>query len=331
MATEGGPIGRANIELGAVTTGLEADLAAAKAKTVQSVTETEKAAAAKAAEATVAASQSQATAQRAVEAATQQSEAKAKTFGDSLKGLIAPVRAVTTAFTGLIGIFSTFTAVIGLVIYGFQKITEEARKKREVIDAAKKSFKEYVEQLEKLQKVTLTKNDDPVKDITERYDAQIAKEREVYDELLKQALIRRTNYKEVMSNLINERDQRVADLEKAKQQAIAAEVQLSEFKVKSARDAQEKIAADIRRVNEELRMEERSAMLADIRKIAEAQADAEDYYAQRNRAQMQAQREQFAQLRNDINGLFNTSGLEVGINRVGALIQTLIDKVGDNR
>jgi len=46
---------------------------------------------------------------------------------------------------------------------------------------------------------------------------------------------------------------------------------------------------------------------------------------------MRMQQAQFAQLRNDINGLFNTSGLEVGINRIGALIETLIQKTGDSR
>lgn len=379
MATEGGPIGRANVELGADTSKLDAGLSAAKEKTVASVIATEKAAeaavpaddseryqaklqdmaalqslerkaqidAADAADradriardrvktmaaASVAAAEAQAAAQKAANTAVDQGTTKAKSFADTLKGVTSPVRSVIGAVTGLIGIFTTFSAIVGLVILGFQKITEAARKKAEAIEAAKKAFKEYAEELEKIQKTNLEKSDDPVKEIINRYDTQIEKERELYDELIKQRLkLRIRNDNDVTSSIIDERDQRVAALEQAKQQAIAAEVTLSEYKVGEAKKAQEKIDADKRQSDLELRMEERAAMLADIRKKQEAQADAEDYYAQRNRAMMQAQREQFAQLRNDINGLFNTSGLEVGINRVGALIQTLIDKVGDNR
>ena len=276
MATEGGPIGRANIELGAVTTGLEADLAAAKAKTVQSVTETEKAAAAKAAEATVAASQAQVTAQKAVNASVDQGTTKAKSFADTLKGVTYPVRSVIGAVTGLIGIFTTFSAIVGLVILGFQKITEAARKKAEAIEAAKKAFKEYAEELEKIQKTNLEKSDDPVKEIINRYDTQIEKERELYDELIKQRLkLRIRNDNDVTSSIIDERDQRVAALEQAKQQAIAAEVTLSEYKVGEAKKAQQQIDADKKRADAERRMEERSAMLADSRKIAEAQQEAE--------------------------------------------------------
>lgn len=378
MANDG-PIGRANVELGADTSKLEAGLSAAKEKTVAAVVATEKAAAAAVpvddseryqaklqdmaaaqalerkaqidaadaadradrvardrvktmAAATAAASQAQVAAQAAVNTAVEQGTTKAKSFADTLKGFTSPIRSVIGAVTGLIGIFSTLAAVAGLVVLGFQKITEAARKKAEAIEAAKKSFKEYLEQLEKIQKTTLEKSDDPVKEIINRYDTQIEKERELYDELIKQRLkLRIRNDNDVTSSIIDERDQRLAALEKSKQQAISAEVTLSEFKVGEARKAQQKIDDDKKRADAERRLEERSAMLADIRKIAEAQADAEDYYAERDRARMREQQAQFAQIRNDINGLFNTSQLEVGINRVGSLIQTLIDKVGDNR
>lgn len=41
---------------------------------------------------------------------------------------------------------------------------------------------------------------------------------------------------------------------------------------------------------------------------------------------MEAQRAQFAGLQNQINSLFNTGNMEVGINRVASLVQVLIDK-----
>lgn len=41
--------------------------------------------------------------------------------------------------------------------------------------------------------------------------------------------------------------------------------------------------------------------------------------------------EQFAQMRGEINSLFNTGNVEVGINRLGSLLEVLIQKTGDSR
>lgn len=81
----------------------------------------------------------------------------------------------------------------------------------------------------------------------------------------------------------------------------------------AARETSKKIAAD-----EEARTRELVDREEEIRRRASNRASEE-------------MRAQFANLRNDINGLFNTSGLEVGINRIGALIETLIQKTGDSR
>jgi hypothetical protein len=63
-------------------------------------------------------------------------------------------------------------------------------------------------------------------------------------------------------------------------------------------------------------------------KNEQLKADAE--VAKRKREELdrfqQAQRESFANLQNQINSLFNTGNLEVGINRVASLVQVLIDK-----
>jgi len=81
----------------------------------------------------------------------------------------------------------------------------------------------------------------------------------------------------------------------------------------------------------EMRMQMHSEMLADIRKLVDDYDQIEQEIAGKQRERLRAQAADFAQLRSEINGLFNTSGLEVGINRVGQLIETLIQKVGDNR
>ena len=49
------------------------------------------------------------------------------------------------------------------------------------------------------------------------------------------------------------------------------------------------------------------------------------------RQQMQQVTEQFAQLRGEINSLFNAGNIEVGINRLGGLLEVLIQKTGDGR
>jgi len=49
------------------------------------------------------------------------------------------------------------------------------------------------------------------------------------------------------------------------------------------------------------------------------------------RQQMQQMAEQFSQLRGEINSLFNAGNIEVGINRLGGLLEVLIQKTGDGR
>lgn len=58
-------------------------------------------------------------------------------------------------------------------------------------------------------------------------------------------------------------------------------------------------------------------------KVADERQRAEERAA---KAFADAQRASFSQLQNQINGLFNTGNMEVGINRVASLVQVLIDK-----
>lgn len=257
---------------------------------------------------------------------------KTEGLGKAIQSLLAPIRAITTAFTGLIGIFSTFAAVAGLVIYGFSKITEEAKRKRESIDNAKKAFAEYLDELKKTQSEDLSgRGKDPVKTIVDRYNTQMEKEKDLYYQLERAAWKKQTNYKEELTNIIAARDARLAALETEKQAEITALVKYTDAQYKLASDVAEKIARDReeaeRKVEETLREERRDSM----RQLIDDYREVSDYYARQQRDMMNAQREQFAQLRNDINGLFNTSGFEVGINRIGALIETLIQKTGDSR
>jgi hypothetical protein len=94
--------------------------------------------------------------------------------------------------------------------------------------------------------------------------------------------------------------QRMSIIEAERQ---AAHKQIDE-KEKAEKDAQQKIADEKKRQDEEV--------ARNAERAAKAFAD--------------AQRASFSQLQNQINGLFNTGNMEVGINRVASLVQVLIDK-----
>jgi hypothetical protein len=76
--------------------------------------------------------------------------------------------------------------------------------------------------------------------------------------------------------------------------------------------------AEHKKINEREQAEKDAA-----KKIADEKRQAEERAA---KAFAEAQRAAFGQLQNQINSLFNTGNMEVGINRVAGLIQVLIDK-----
>lgn len=68
--------------------------------------------------------------------------------------------------------------------------------------------------------------------------------------------------------------------------------------------------------------------LANIDREANEKQKADAKIAQQQAAQLA---EQFAQLRGEINSMFNAGNIEVGINRLGSLLEVLIQKTGDGR
>ena len=333
MANEGGPIGRANIELGAVTTGLEADLAAAKAKTVKAVTETEKAVADAAPVAVVTeVATKQAAAQTSVAETADKAAKKSNSFTESLKSMTNPARMAVGAINGIIGSFYSVIGLVGGVVGAFAAIGAALNAKQRAAEAANKAITDLNNKLLEIQRNPLPGSFDPDAEATairKSFEDRMAAENELYlakidaadkagKKITGETLERER--KERMVALQTERDDRLASLRKY-QDAMVNKRKADDFiaeqeRVRLAKEADEKIAQERR---------------DSIRQLIADYAAVEAFYAERDRARMREQQAQFSQLRNDINGLFNTSQLEVGINRVGSLIQTLIDKVGDNR
>lgn len=381
MANDG-PIGRANVELGADTSKLEAGLSAAKEKTVASVVATEKAAAAavpmddseryqakleqmaglQALErrAQVEAADAADRAERAsrdrakslanaaaiaaqasiahAEAQTKQAEsaekaaAKNETFTASLKSMTNPARMAVGAINGIIGSFYSVIGLVGGVVGAFAAIGAALNAKARAAASANKELLQLNNTLLALQRTPLPGSFDPDAEasaIRRSMQDRIDAENTIY--LAKIDAADKAGKKITGSTLEAERKARMVELQREADERLASlaryqdamlnkrkgdELVAEQERVRMAKEAQEKIDQD--------RRESISQLMRD-------QAEAEDYYAQRDQARARAQQEQFAQLRSEINGLFNTSGLEVGINRVGQLIETLIQKVGDNR
>lgn len=382
MANEGGPIGRANIELGADTSKLEAGLSAAKEKTVAAVVATEKAAAAaapvddseryqaklqdmaalqamerkaqidaadaadraeraardrarqsaNAAAIAAEAAAKQAAAQVAVGETAEKAGAKSVGFTQGLKNITGPARAAVGALNGVIGSFFSIVSIVGTVVAAFVAIGSALTAKARAAAAANREIDKLHGSLVRLQNTPLPGTFDPDAEATALKDAfqdRITAENTLYQMKIDAAdkagkkitgdTLERER-KERMVALQAERDDRLASLRKY-QDAMVNKRKADDFiaeqeRVRLAKEADEKIAQERR---------------DSIRQLIADYAAVEAFYAERDRARMREQQAQFSQLRNDINGLFNTSQLEVGINRVGSLIQTLIDKVGDNR
>ncbi len=327
------PVGRANIELGAVTTGLAADLNTAKDMTVKAVADTEKAVAQAAPVAVVAeVAVKQAAAQDKQAASAEKAAAKNATFTESLKNMTNPARLAVGAINGIIGSFYSVIGLVGGVVGAFAAIGAALNAKQRAAEAANKAITELNNKLLEIQRNPLPGSFDPDAEATairKAFEDRMAAENELY--LAKIDAADKAGKKITGDTLERERKARMVELQTEREDRLASlrtyqDAMLNKRKGDDFIAEQERVRL-AKEADEKIAQERRDS----IRKLMEDYAAIEDYYAQRDRARMQAQREQFAQLRNDINGLFNTSGLEVGINRVGALIQTLIDKVGDNR
>jgi hypothetical protein len=311
MATDG-PIGKANVELGATTTNLDATLAEAKAKTIQSVTETEKAVAAKtastAAESPAASTEKAAKAAEVLADNTQKAGKEAATagiqFAQLKAGLLALAGAATQLWDG---------------IKGARSAGEDfGRTMRGVEDAFRTDIVGSLDA------------------ISQRREAILRTAREQKDAL--DAEIRQRGILQDLVAFATGDPEAESRRQKIEAETQAALKRLADTKKDAASARDEEAEAEVRAYGARRRLAiARAEDDAKIRIAAEIEANRiieEDRVrraAETMRELSRLQSSQFAQLRSELNGLFNTGGLEVGINRVGQLIETLIQKVGDNR
>lgn len=314
MANEGGPIGRANVELGADTSKLEAGLSAAKEKTVAAVVATEKAAAAQRAavpesEKPAATTEKAAQAAKSLEVNTRNAGNEAATagvkFAQLKAGLLAIAGAATKLWEGIKGARSAgedFGRTMSGVEQAFRADVlaslDALSQRREAIMRTSREQKDAIEaeirQRGILQDLVAFATDDP--------DVE-ARRQKIETETL--AALNRLSETKKKNTVEEDRIEAEAVLRN-----LAARRHLEQMKAEDAAIIRVAAETEANRLIEEDRVRRAAATMQELARMQQAQ---------------------FAQLRNDINGLFNTSQLEVGINRVGSLIQTLIDKVGDNR
>jgi hypothetical protein len=308
---EGTPnsVGRANLELGVNAKPMEKGLDAAKAEAVKKVEETEKAVQLKReANAVKESTKESASASSAVASNIKRSGDEAATagikFGQLKAGLLAIVAAAQQLWKGLKDARSAgedFGASMRNIEAAFRSDVQASldpitKRREEIARTAREqnaALEEEIRQRNIIQDLVAAAYGDP----------EIEARRQKIAEETRAALNRLNETKKQDTD-------RLGEEARAELRASRAKIDLARKRI--ADEAEERARAEIE-ANKRIEDDRRARM--------------EETYAQLGRLQQA----QFTQLRNDINGLFQTSGLEVGINRIGALIETMIQKIGDQR
>ncbi len=219
------------------------------------------------------------------------------------------------------------------------KMLDDAYQSR--VDAINKIYGEELAAAEKVHDALKRIRRDEAK---ERASNSLSLANEQYGQELK--LITR-NHEEAVKNAEKSEQKKNRDIEKSlmtDRQRVEADYQDKVDDVQEAmrKNAGNKDAAQMNKIHQQrlqLLQRERDKQIADIdereRKDRETSAETAAQKAEQARREAQAfadaQRAAFNQLRTDINGLFNTNQLEVGIGRLGQLMEVLIAKTGTER
>lgn len=307
---EGGnnTIGRANVELGADTSKLSAGLKDAKKQTEETVAAVEK----KAAEA----------------APIKQTEALGKSMGN----LITPVASVVSVFSRLLGMFSLITAAFGGLIAGFLAIKNALEAKKNAAHQAALSIAELGKQLDALQSKKITETFDPDAEanaIRKVYDERVNAELDLYNKQI--SLADSANQRTTAERLITESRARRKEIEDELAMRLDALYRYQDAMRNKRISDDAMIASEIEKAEKELQEKINQDRRDSMSQLIQEYREVSEFYANQNAEMMRAQQQQFSQLRNEINGLFNTNQLEIGINRLGALMEIMVQKIGDSR
>lgn len=219
------------------------------------------------------------------------------------------------------------------------KQLDDAYKQR--LDAINRIYNEELKAAEQVHDVLKRTRREEAKDratnslsvLNEQYGTELKLIRNNYEEQVKNAeKTEQSKNRQLEKSLMSDRERIEADYADK-----VAEVQDAMRKNAGNRDAAK--MNEIHRERLKLLAAERDQQIKDLddrnRKEAETLAEQNAAKAEAARAQAQAfadaQRAAFGQLRSDINGLFSTNQLEVGITRLGQLMEVLIAKTGTER
>jgi len=337
----GDPIARGTIELGANTAPMEAALTDAKGKAVESAKQTENAVQdarekVKQERAARIAAEEVARAATQVQTATQPASQAAESFGKRMQKLTEPLRATVGAFTAIMGSFTAIVAIGGTVAGVFIAIGKALTAKADAAKAAAAELAKFQRQLEILRNSDVTEALDPDPEgtaIKKRYAERLEAE---YDLTLKAAMAaeKAGNKRRAEEILADGKatELRLRDEEQKELKSAETRWRLRQGLAKQAEEDAEKARLDAVREADDALQEERKRDMEELMGYwtdIQNKADADRAAAQRDLMRQQA--EQLAQLRNDINALYSSGNLEVGIGRVASLLETLIAKTEGRR
>ena len=292
MAEGGNTIGRANVELGADTSKLSAGLKEAQKQTEETV--------------------------KAAEKSAQKHEAKASQgsdgfgFGAAKGAVLALIAAVQKLVLGIKEARNSgeeFAASMRDIESAFRTDTSAGldpfTKRREEIEKTKQALLDQI-RIQEQQRSLL-------QDIVGRATGEAESEAKRTKILQEATDAQRRN----IENARESERKAAEEKQKEEQRKASDELRNSAARIRLAQkraedEAQVRIEAEIK-ANEKIEEDRRKRMEQTMR----------DLYAM--------QSEQFAALRGEINSLFNTGQLEIGINRLGALLEVLVQKTEDRR
>ena len=285
--------------------------------------------------------------------------AKTQGFAESIKSATAGFRgfasAITStvgAITGLLGIFGLLTAAVGTAVAA---VESHFKALADYANAAKKAYEDYAKLVRSpLGGEDLNAHQRNIRQIQSERESRLDAAKAIYDEELAAALNlsgerRRTavqdadfNRQRAEQQINNMASREIDAINKAKDRRDTAARQSSADQDRADAASGEKIGkireklredeAEARRVADEALQEERKRDMEELMGYwTDIQNKADDERASFQRDLMRQQQEQLAQLRNDINALYSSGNLEVGIGRVASLLETLIAKTEGRR
>ena len=290
---------------------------------------------------------------------TAQAAVNAGGFAANVKNATAGFRGVASAITSTVGAVTGLAAVIGIVVGAVaaaaKSIENHFKALGDYARAATKAYEDYAKLLKSpLGGEQLNSHQRNIRQIYDERESRIKTAKAIYDEEVAAALnLSGEKRRAAVQDAEFNRKRAEQQIERMANKEIEALTKVQDRKDTAARQASadqdraeaasgEKIGKIIQKLREDRaearRVEEMEtaagARLA-VEELVEDYRKAADVYRDAMRAANEdiarQQQAQLTQLRNDINALYSSGNLEVGIGRVASLLETLIAKTEGRR